>query len=99
MAFYSFLLSKWCSNNGTGALWCVSVGSLCSQWGRGNSLEVRGWASVVVGSAEPHARTATLLQESSCVNLSILSGDKTDNQTSSANSQISISQTVAHLSC
>lgn len=50
VAFYSFLLSEWCSNNRTGALWCVSVGSLCSQWGRvnlwGEGLGISsGWIS------------------------------------------------------
>lgn len=76
VAFYSFLLSEWRSNHRTGALWCVSMGSLCSQWGGESVSEVRGWASVVVGSAEQEARTATPLQDSSYNNMSIHSGDK-----------------------
>lgn len=74
VAFYSFLLSEWCSNSSTGALWCLSV---C--WGGGVSLsvsEVMGWASVVVGSAAQEASTATLLQDSSYINMSIHSGDR-----------------------
>lgn len=69
VAFYSFLLSEWCSNHRTGAL-------RCSQWGIESVSEVGACASVVVGSAEQEARIAPPLQDSSFSNMSIHSGDK-----------------------
>lgn len=50
--------------------------SLCAQGGGESVSEVLGWASVVVGSAAQEASTATLLQDSSYVNMSIHSGDR-----------------------
>lgn len=50
--------------------------SLCAQGGGESVSEVMGWASVVVGSAAQVASTATLLQDSSYINMSIHSGDR-----------------------
>lgn len=74
VAFYSFLLSEWRSNNWTGALWCVSVGSLCSQWGRVNlwveGLGISsGWISWA-GGKNCYAAAGI------SINLSVHSGDE-----------------------